>query len=37
LKFDNPAAADAPAIANFFPFRLRRCSKYILGVDALEG
>jgi hypothetical protein len=37
LKFDNHGAPDAPAITNFFSFRLRRCSKYILGVDSFEG
>jgi hypothetical protein len=37
LKFDNAGAPDAAAITNFFPFRLRRCSKYILGVDSFEG
>lgn len=37
LKFDNQGALDASVVANFFPFRLRRCSKYILGVDAFEG
>lgn len=35
LKYAASVAPLAPAIANAFPFRLHRCSKYVLGIDAL--
>jgi hypothetical protein len=35
LKYGDAHAEDAVRIANAFPFRLSRCSKYVLGVEAL--
>jgi hypothetical protein len=35
LKYHPAHALRAAAIANTFPFRLGRCSKYVLGVDCL--
>jgi hypothetical protein len=35
LKYDVARAAEAQEIAVHFPFRLTRCSKYVLGVEAL--
>lgn len=37
LKYDPDRYEPAAAIANALPFRLRRCSKYVLGVDTLRG
>lgn len=37
LKYDPANSAAAARIANAFPFRLTRCSKYILGMDDLLG
>lgn len=34
LKFDTAAAEDADRITNLLPFRLTRCSKYVLGIEA---
>lgn len=36
LKCEPVAAEHADQIANLLPFRLARCSKYILGMDALR-
>ncbi len=36
LKFDVAVAGEADAISNAFPFRLTRCSKYVLGIEALH-
>lgn len=36
LKFDVAAAGEANSISNAFPFRLTRCSKYVLGIEALH-
>jgi hypothetical protein len=36
LKYDAVHAPEAERIANAFPFRLTRCSKYVLGVECLE-
>jgi hypothetical protein len=35
LKFATQAAPDADRVTNSLPFRLVRCSKYILGMDTL--
>jgi hypothetical protein len=37
LKFGLGAEGGASRIASRFPFRLTRCSKYVLGVEALYG
>jgi hypothetical protein len=35
LKFDPANAEQAQALSNVLPFRLSRCSKYVLGLDRL--
>ena len=35
LKYDAAHAAEADRVANSFPFRLTRCSKYVLGLERL--
>lgn len=35
LKYDAAHAAAADEVANSFPFRLVRCSKYVLGIECL--
>jgi hypothetical protein len=35
LKYSEPAAEQASQVANRFPFRLTRCSKYVLGIERL--
>jgi hypothetical protein len=35
LKFDPANAEQAQALSNVLPFRLARCSKYVLGLDCL--
>jgi len=35
LKYDAAYAPEADRVANAFPFRLTRCSKYVLGLDRL--
>jgi hypothetical protein len=37
LKFDPEHAEAAEAVTNAFPFRLNRCSKYVLGLEQLHG
>lgn len=37
LKFDSEHATKAAQVTNAFPFRLCRCSKYVLGMDALHA
>jgi hypothetical protein len=37
LKFDAQHATTAAQVTNAFPFRLTRCSKYVLGMDALHA
>ena len=37
LKFDARHAETAAAVTNAFPFRLQRCSKYVLGIEQLHG
>lgn len=37
LKYDPAHGGDAHAITNAFPFRLTRCSKYVLGIERLHG
>jgi hypothetical protein len=37
LKFDPEHAEAAEAVTNAFPFRLNRCSKYVLGIEQLRG
>ncbi len=37
LKFDARHAETAAAVTNTFPFRLQRCSKYVLGIEYLHG
>jgi hypothetical protein len=37
LKFDARHAEAAAAVTNTFPFRLQRCSKYVLGIEYLHG
>lgn len=37
LKYRDAHAEQAARIANTFPFRLTRCSKYVLGVECLHG
>jgi hypothetical protein len=37
LKFDARHAETAAAVTNAFPFRLQRCSKYVLGIEYLHG
>jgi hypothetical protein len=37
LKFDPRLAAAAAAVTNAMPFRLNRCSKYVLGIEQLQG
>jgi len=36
LKYGEAHAEDAARITNAFPFRLTRCSKYVLGVECLS-
>jgi hypothetical protein len=33
LKFDTQHAVDAANISNALPYRIKRCSKYVLGID----
>jgi len=35
LKYDTACGAEADRVANSFPFRLTRCSKYVLGLERL--
>jgi SPX domain protein involved in polyphosphate accumulation len=37
LKYDEAHAADADEVAGALPFRLTKLSKYVLGVDSLDG
>lgn len=37
LKFDPAYAEDAARVANYFPFRATRCSKYVIGIQRLLG
>jgi len=37
LKYDAAHAAEADRVANSFPFRLTRCSKYVLGLERLAA
>jgi hypothetical protein len=37
LKFDQEQAEEAVEVANALPFRLTRCSKYVLGIESLRG
>jgi hypothetical protein len=37
LKYDPVYAARAAAVSNALPYRLARCSKYVLGVECLRG
>ncbi len=37
LKYGDLHAEQAARIANVFPFRLTRCSKYVLGVECVNG
>jgi hypothetical protein len=37
LKFRPDHAEDADVITNAFPFRLARCSKYVLGIESLAA
>lgn len=37
LKYDRQHAADAQAIADALPFRLTKMSKYVYGIDSLDG
>ncbi|HOB97222.1 MAG TPA: VTC domain-containing protein [Verrucomicrobiota bacterium] len=37
VKYADACAADAAAVTACFPFRLVRCSKYVLGVQRLDG
>ena len=37
LKFEPEHAEAAEAVTNAFPFRLNRCSKYVLGIEQLHG
>jgi len=37
LKYDAAHAGEADRVASAFPFRLTRCSKYVLGIDRLAG
>lgn len=37
LKYDNSQVREAVDISNNFPFRLSRCSKYVLGIQHLDG
>jgi hypothetical protein len=37
LKFDPKYAEHAAPITNTFPFRLNRCSKYVLGIERVHG
>lgn len=37
LKYADPHAEAAALAANEFPFRLTRCSKYVLGIESLSG
>jgi len=37
MKYDPAHAAEADRVANAFPFRLTRCSKYVLGVEGLAS
>jgi hypothetical protein len=36
LKFDTAYADAAAGVVNAFPFRLSRCSKYVLGIERLQ-
>jgi hypothetical protein len=35
LKYAPPHAENAAAVTNAFPFRLKRCSKFVLGIECL--
>jgi len=37
LKFPPEHAEGAERITNFFPFRLARCSKYVMGIETVGG
>lgn len=37
LKFGLGEAADAPQVTNTLPFRLTKCSKYVLGITSILG
>jgi hypothetical protein len=37
LKYDDSQVREAVDISNDFPFRLSRCSKYVLGIQHLDG
>ncbi len=37
LKYDQEHAADAEIISTAFPFRVTKMSKYVFGVDSLDG
>jgi hypothetical protein len=37
LKFDAEHAEAAAGVTNAFPFRLNRCSKYVLGIEQVHG
>jgi hypothetical protein len=36
LKYGLPAAEQAAAITNYIPFRVERCSKYIIGLQSMS-
>jgi hypothetical protein len=35
LKFDTQHAGDAAGVTNVLPYRMKRCSKYVLGTDTV--
>jgi hypothetical protein len=35
LKYGPPDAENAAAVTNAFPFRMKRCSKYVIGIECL--
>lgn len=37
LKYAVEHDADAPGISGWFPFRLTRSSKYVIGLDAISS
>ena len=37
MKYDAAHATEADRVANAFPFRLTRCSKYVLGIEGLAS
>ena len=37
LKYDDSQVHEAVNVSNNFPFRLSRCSKYVLGIQHLDG